>query len=341
MHQEFTASVLAYRSFIFIHAIEGHHRRLRTIEISKSRGRHARTGRHTFSLLSRNGLALLIRSRTAQDEITKYGTPVVIFPREPRGERAAESELAKTCTPKDHLETGTSGLDLLLDREEHRGLLKRSTTLLVGGPGTGASLIGLRYLARGLEQNSDRPVLLVSFGRSLEDFGLLGNNFPWIQVIVENSCDSFHFLYYRPVNLDQNRLFYEIRKEIETFHIDRVVIDSISSLPMVDIESESSSDFLVTFIGLLKELHCTAMFSYSTDRPPGPFAAPGRFIPSLVDNILVLENGYSSVGMKKYITVLKARGTNAVNVKAEFRIEKDLEIVLDKQGNEFWGSRQQ
>src|SRR5262249_44796559 len=53
------------------------------------------------------------------------------------------------------------------------------------------------------------------------------------EFLCDQDMNGFHFLYYRPVNLDQNRLFYEIRKEIETHKIDRVVIDSVSSLPLV------------------------------------------------------------------------------------------------------------
>jgi hypothetical protein len=72
------------------------------------------------------------------------------------------------------------------------------------GLGTGSSLLGLGYLAQGLDDDAERPVLLVSFGRDWEDFALLANNFPWFRRGLERSATAFHFLYYRPVNLDQN-----------------------------------------------------------------------------------------------------------------------------------------
>jgi len=189
-------------------------RRLRTIEVLKSRGRHARTGRHTFSIVSPQGLQRLIRSEAAEREIRAYDTPVVIFPREPRSERPVEQEPSPSIPPSEYIKTGMHGLDMLLDCDHHRGLLKRSTTVLIGGPGTASSLLGLRYLAKGLEDIPEQPVLLVSFGRNREDFTILANNFTWLRNVIPNNSDAFHVLYYRPVNLDQNRLMFEIRQEI-------------------------------------------------------------------------------------------------------------------------------
>ncbi len=302
-------------------------RRLRTIEIAKSRGRHARTGRHTFSIVSKNGLHSLIRSHAACEEIINYDTPIVIFPREPQNERPIDTDTSMIVNKSEFIKTGIEGLDKLLDPEQHRGLLKRSTTILIGGPGSASSLIGLRYLAKGLEEHPNYPVLMVSFGRDRADFSILSNNFPWFESIIDRVSDSFHFLYYRPVNLDQNRLLYEIRKEIMTYNIDRVLIDSISSLPLIDIDNDTSSDFLVTLIGLLKDLRCTAMISYASDQPPEPLSAPGRFIPSLADNIFILRNLYpSGEDMKKTIFILKARGTNAISREMEFHIGAELTI---------------
>jgi KaiC/GvpD/RAD55 family RecA-like ATPase len=304
-------------------------RRLRTIEITKTRGRHARTGRHSFSIVNQDGLPSLIRSEAARTEITKYGTPVVIFPREPRKERPIE-HLPMQYAKTQYLKTGIDGLDRLLHRETCGGLLKQSITMLIGGPGTAAGLLGLRYLVKGIEEDASQPVLLVSFGRNREDFAPLSHTLPWLKIVMENSTKAFHVLYYRPVNLDQNRLFYEIRKEIETYHIDRVVIDSISSLPLVDIDTETSSDFLVTLIGLLKELRCTTMVSYAWDQSPNPLAAPGRFITSLVDNIFVLRNEYNvetNAEMQKRFFILKARGTNAISQEAELSIGEELAII--------------
>lgn len=301
-------------------------RRLRTIEIPKSRGRHARTGRHTFSIVSDTGLDSLIHSPTAREDIQVYDTPVIIFPREPRGERTTNIERKVTIPSPEYLHTGINGLDALLDRQ-HRGLLQRSTTLLVGGPGTGSSLVGLRYLVQGLTEKPTYPVLLLSFGRSWENFALLAHAFPWFQEALKRSADALHFLYYRPVNLDQNRLFYELRTEIETHKIDRVFIDSLSSLTLVDSDTDASSDFLVTLIGLLKEMRCTAMLSYATSQPPAPFAAPGRFLPSLVDNIFVLRNILTdSHEMRKTLSILKARGTEVAQQEASFSIGEDLSV---------------
>lgn len=308
-------------------------RRLRTIEILKSRGRHARTGRHTFSIVSQNGLSSLIRSKAAYEEIRQYDTPIIIFPREPRSERPLQVTPPISQPKAEYLKTGTDGLDTLLDRNRHRGLLKRSITVLIGGPGTGSSLVGLRYLAKGLEDNLQQPVLLISFGRDHEDFARLANNFPWLRASPKPGTDTFHFLYYRPVNLDQNRLFYEIRKEIQTYQIDRVLIDSISSLPLVDIDTETSSDFLVTLIGLLKELRCTAMLTHVADRSPEPLSAPGRFISSLADNIFILNNVYTpKEEMKKTLSILKARGTDAISQEVEFSIGEELGVRPFEEG---------
>jgi KaiC/GvpD/RAD55 family RecA-like ATPase len=201
--------------------------------------------------------------------------------------------------------------------------------VLIGGPGTASSLLGLRYLAQGLAENSEQPVLLVSFGRDYEDFAILANNFPWFRRVMEYGRDAFHFLYYRPVNLDQNRLLYEIRKEVQTYHIDRVLIDSLSSLPLVDNDTQAASDFLVTLIGLLKELRCTAMVTYASGQSPEPTGAPGRFIPSLADNIFVLRNEYvpnQKEEMRKNLFILKARGTDAISQEVEFYIGEDLAV---------------
>jgi KaiC/GvpD/RAD55 family RecA-like ATPase len=124
-------------------------RRLRTIEIPKSRGRHARTGRHTFSIVNHQGLPSLIHSHAGQQEIRTYDTPVIIFPREPRSERPTEAAPASGSPAAEYLQTGITGLDALLDREHRRGLLKRSTTVLIGGPGDGVESARVRVSGAG------------------------------------------------------------------------------------------------------------------------------------------------------------------------------------------------
>ena len=306
----------------------GADRRLRTIEIEKSRGRHSRTGRHTFSIVSEQGLDSLIQSQMARDEVRLKDVPIVVYPREPRFERGLEHDTLEDEAGFD--KTGIAGLDKMLDIDNSRGLRRGTTTLLVGGPGTASSIVSIRYLVGGIEQG--QPVLLVSFGRDRKEFENLSANFPWLKCLVSGeTVGQFRTLYYRPINLDQNRLFYEIRTEVRERKINRVVIDSVSSLPLVHKDDEVSHDFLVTLTGLLKELGCTAIITYVLDKNPEPMSVPNNIVSSLSDYVVILRNDLCDDGsVVKRLRLLKSRGANASTKEAVLQIGSEVEVVVQE-----------
>jgi circadian clock protein KaiC len=106
----------------------------RTIEIIKSRGQDYLSGTHSFSILSGKGIEVYRRVQSRRSE---------------------KREEAAAFDPNTRVESGTSGLDELLNG----GYLMSSATLVTGVSGVGKTIMGLQYLRDGA-QRGERGLMI-------------------------------------------------------------------------------------------------------------------------------------------------------------------------------------
>jgi circadian clock protein KaiC len=128
--------------------------------------------------------------------------------------------------------TGIKGLDEITSG----GLPRGRPTLVVGGPGSGKSFLGIHFVLSGVREY-DEPGVVVSFEESVED--LIRNfsavNFPLSRMISENKL----FLEYVFVDRSNTKvtggysldgLFVRLEHAVESVRARRIVIDGIESL---------------------------------------------------------------------------------------------------------------
>ncbi len=119
----------------------------------------------------------------------------------------------------DRVETGVSGLDKLIEG----GLVKGSTTLVTGGPGTGKTIFCSQFVMCGLKKGE--ICLYVTFEESPEDIKLDGRNFGWDFDIFARKKQLF-IEYRDPFQMTD--IVTPLMERIKKDRIQRVVIDSTS-----------------------------------------------------------------------------------------------------------------
>jgi circadian clock protein KaiC len=206
--------------------------------------------------------------------------------------------------PLERVASGIPGLDELLGG----GFPVPSTILVAGEPGTGKTTLGVQGLfdvARHdgvgiyLTAVSEPPWVVQSFlsNYSFYDAGLVDSN----RVIF---ADMGSYLVYEPENF-----LGRLEEVVETYSPDRLVIDPIT--PIKDIlarKNINDREFLHNLFAYLKTLSCTTIVTGEETYED----IPGSLEAYMVDGIIVMSYPEQEGVRRKYIEVLKLRGTNHI-----------------------------
>jgi len=157
-------------------------------------------------------------------------------------------EIRQRKRPQSHRSFGVQGLDEMFGAADGRmGVTSGSSTVIVGGPGTGKSMLAYCFTLQGLigepgpagtpKTNTEEDVILLSFDerhkRVLRDAGNLtladgdpdrpahtlgktaASQILQSDIRVAPTHSRFRFVYQNPINVDLDRLVYYLTKEIE------------------------------------------------------------------------------------------------------------------------------
>lgn len=133
-------------------------------------------------------------------------------------------------TPKgDRVQTGIPGLDPIIEG----GIMRYSTTLVGGGPGTGKSTLCLQYLVNGV-LHYDEPGVYISFEESRESICELGLQFNWDLEQLERDRKLI-IKEYTPEQIDKilEAGGGSVRDLIDFIGAKRIVIDSITAFMLL------------------------------------------------------------------------------------------------------------
>lgn len=205
--------------------------------------------------------------------------------------------------PSDRVRLGLSALDDALGG----GLTQATTTLLVGAPGTGKTLLGLHFLAEGVARGE--PGLLLGFrepsARLLTRMSQLGESPVDVGAAVER--DALRVLVQPPVTPDPDVLAHRVRAEIEQVGVRRVVVDSLAELSGM-IGPERARGFVAALCAMLCAQGITALLIDETSGRQGPDVGTNRhaFL-GLFDNALALHSRDVSGKAQRSLEVIKMR----------------------------------
>jgi len=213
--------------------------------------------------------------------------------------------------------TGVEGLDQMLDG----GLLRGSTTLVKGAPGTGKTCIGLEFLATGAMREGE-PGAFITFehfprklhrdARSigipleeLEDKGLIRTVFTSPDVFISQVKQADGLL---------DRLVREMG-------LARIVVDSISHLERLSDDPLRLREIAYAFINGLMRHELTSIITQEEPEILGTSATAAEFgISYLMDTVIQLSYVEVDSSIRRALLILKQRASCHDKAIRQFRI---------------------
>lgn len=213
---------------------------------------------------------------------------------------------------------GIAGLDDLL----HGGLLRGTTTLVVGDPGVGKTVTSLHFLLNGAMQGE--PGAYISFQEDPNQLAQIARNFGFDleQLQAQGLVDMF---YTSPVELDIDEHVLKIVETVERIGARRVVIDSITDFRAGARRGEDRYyNYVYSLVQWFKNRVITAVLTCEISQMFGAgLAMTGLGISHIADNAILMR--YVPVGseVRRALTVLKARGSSHSNEVREYLISEE------------------
>ncbi|MFW6283253.1 MAG: RAD55 family ATPase, partial [Minisyncoccales bacterium] len=217
---------------------------------------------------------------------------------------------------KKRVSTGIPNLDKIING----GFIRDTTNLVVGGSGSGKTVLATQFLLEGVKNGEN--CLYITFEEKKEQFYKNMESFGWNLKKYEDE-GLFNFLEYTPEKV--KTMLEEGGGTIESLvlrkKITRIVIDSITSFALLfkdELEKRESSLELFT---LLRKWNCTSLLTYEED-PSSGLRSATKTMEFESDSIINLYFIRKNRKRERYLEVLKMRGTNHSKEVYPFTLEK-------------------
>ncbi|WP_435157293.1 ATPase domain-containing protein [Haladaptatus sp. DFWS20] len=222
-----------------------------------------------------------------------------------------------THSPPERISTGVPGLDEIL----HSGIIPERSYLVRGDPGTGKTILGMKYLTAGVE--AGETVLFVNLEESADD---IRDNAATLDIdlsdvhFLDLSPDSDVFVdeqsydIFSPSEVEQEPLTTAITDRVEAIEPDRVFIDPLTKLRHLTSDEYQFRKQVIAFMRYLKEQGATILLT-SESTPD----SPDNDLQYMTDGTIQLERSE----MGRIISVPKFRGSSIREGNHSMRIGTD------------------
>ncbi len=218
----------------------------------------------------------------------------------------------------DRIESGIPGLDEMIEG----GFILPSAVLIAGAPGTGKTTMAVQSLFYGAKKG---------------ETGMFITAISEPNWVVQKFLSSFQFFDQNLIDLgrvifvdvggalrdDPMQVLETIQNEVDRYSPNRLVIDPVSVMRIAIDDDRKYREFLHDLITYMKAFNCvtylTAEFNYSSITK----AMEGY----MVDCILLLSYPIEENARRKYMEVLKMRGTKHLTGEQSVDIDKSGFIV--------------
>lgn len=218
---------------------------------------------------------------------------------------------------KERVATGIKNFDTLVEG----GFERNTTNLLVGGPGSGKSIFALQCLMNNARKGE--KCLYVTFEEKKSQIYENMEEFGWDLQELEKK-GVLTFLEYTP---EKVKVMLEegggtIENNIITNKITLLVIDSITSFVLLFRDELAKREATLSLFKMISKWNCTSILTLEED-PKQTEKEEIRALEFESDSITLLYLIRSKKERKRYIEVLKMRGTNHSKNTYEFVIDSE------------------
>lgn len=243
---------------------------------------------------------------------------------------AKESKIQKTVKPKkaqkvtERIATGITNFDNLIEG----GFGKKTTNLLVGGPGTGKTILATEFLINGMKKGDS--CLYVTFEERREEFFSNMLRFGWNLDEYEKK-GLLTFLEYTPSKV--KTMLEEGGGIIESIilkkKVSRIVIDSITSFVLLFEDELTKREASLKLFNMISSWNCTSLLTYETE-PTEHYKIDARALEFESDSIIILYFLRTKNERERYLEILKMRGTAHSNKVYKFEITQKGVVISKK-----------
>jgi len=201
------------------------------------------------------------------------------------------------------ISTGIPGLD-----EMTGGGIPRSTTTLVSGSsGTGKTLLALHFTLSGLEAGEN--AVYVTFEENPRQLvrGALSLGLDLQPFIDQGKLQLIHV---SPIELDVDQHVYNIQKSVLDTGSKRLVIDSISSFEVGMPDKVKYTDYIWAMSDYFKTQGINVLLTHELNYSEHISQLTKHGISFVADNLLTLRYLEQGVDLKRFLQVVKMRGSN-------------------------------
>lgn len=252
----------------------------RGLEVVKLRGSNNLPGRHTFTINEKG---------------------VCVYP---RYEVLNPDNSEKVSDPDRRSRWGIPGLDAMCSG----GLVTLSSTLMMGSPGCGKTLLGLHFLAEGARNGE--PGLYFGFA---ERAGQLLRKADAVRLqlrpLVESGAVRLETR--APVETLPDAMAQEVVELVDAHHYRRVFLDGLEAFARESMDPERTPRFIAALLNALRDREVTVLLTQQPNELFGPeLHPPIRGVEAICDNVLFLRFFELGGRLHRLISVLKMRDSD-------------------------------
>lgn len=268
---------------------------IREVKVYKLRGSKHLLGRHVFEV--------------GEDGVVMY----------PRLEAVSSTSIPLPGVSTERMAFGIDGLDRLTNG----GVMKGSTTNLLGNPGAGKTIMALHFIHQGLRRGE--RCLILGFYESpahlVEKAHAVG-----ISLLPFIDSGALEIIWHPPLEVLVDSLAHAVLKNIRQRQVSRLLIDGVDGLREVVMHANRARSFLTAFINELRRCAVTTFLTQELPYFGEAQAAPAASL--LFDNIILLRYVEMAGVNRRQVGVLKLR-ENGYDAANHFLLIADSGMSID------------
>lgn len=262
----------------------------RYLEVDKFRGSDYLSGKHEY-IIDKNGFNIYPRVKVKETNIEE-----------------TEKSLKKSI-----ISSGIPSIDQML----HGGLDRNTVSIITGQAGIGKTTLGFNFIKESLNRN--QKCLIYMFNESIPVLTskLEGINIPINDLMKK---DNLIIKEVNPIEITADRFVSQVRKDVEEYNSDLVMLDSLNSFLFSVDDKSSSRRYLYNLTNFLRQNNITSIFIHEISKISGDYSLTEFGTSYIVDSIILMRYIEYRSKIKRTIGIFKKRMSSHERTLREFKI---------------------